>query len=241
MKTRPVVCYAFLAMTILPVALRAQPAREACAEAARALVRQSTSWESGRYGGDTLRWRAANGALGFCRVDARGRVFEVTVERWGSEVDVWLPPGGGGGAGLTEERGYDRRGDDYTSFGARALGDCTSACRRDDRCRAYTYSARDSRCWLKSRVNSPQAAYGMITGFKSAASAGVTEEAGLDRRGNDYSSFRASGLADCKETCLRDGRCRAYTFDTRNGACFLKDRVNSAQRDGGMVTGYKLD
>ena len=41
--------------------------------------------------------------------------------------------------------------------------------------------------------------------------------------------------------CRKDGRCRAYTYDTRNDACYLKDRVNSSQRDDAMVTGYKQE
>ncbi len=233
-------------LLIAAAPLPAQSGREACADAARALVRQQTSWDEARYGAttDTLRWRASDGTRGTCRLDSRGRVYEVKVEQWGSGGDIIIGPPGGGGE-LTEERGMDRRGDDYTNFGARSLSDCKSACRRDGRCLAYSFSVRDGRCWLKSRVNSPHLNRDMITGYKSSGSGGggsggrLTEEWGYDRRGNDYTSFRADGLGDCQSACRRDGRCRAYTFDTRNRACYLKDRVNSGQADSGMVTGYK--
>mgnify|MGYP002382467333 CR=1 FL=1 len=64
-------------------------------------------------------------------------------------------------------------------------------------------------------------------------------ERGFDRRGSDYVDFRARDLFDCKDSCRRDERCRAYTFDTVERTCWLKSRVNSQQRDRDMVTGYK--
>ena len=152
--------------------------------------------------------------------------------------------GSGGELGLTEERGYDRRGNDYRSFRARGLADCMGACRKDGRCRAYTYDTRNESCYLKDRVNSPLRNEVMVTGYKDEDSGdfgGLTEERGHDRRGSDYTSFRARGLEDCKGACRKDGRCRAYTYDTRNEACYLKDRVNSSQRNDSMVTGYKRD
>ena len=53
----------FGALFVTAVALPAQSGREACADAARALVRQQTSWDESRYGAmtDTLRWRALDG------------------------------------------------------------------------------------------------------------------------------------------------------------------------------------
>jgi hypothetical protein len=228
----------------------APAAREACADAARTLVRQPTGWEDAEHsfsGSATLRWRAANGTRGFCKIDARGRVYEVKVEQWGVDDDLWVGPGGDSRS-LTEERGFDRRGDDYDSVRLRSLSDCQATCRRDERCRAYTWSAREGRCWLKSKVNSPEPDRDMVTGYKTENDAGgpggggrgrVSEEWGLDRRGSDFSTFRSDRLADCQDACEREGRCRAYTFDTRNRLCYLKDRVNAPQPDAGMVTGTK--
>ena len=67
----------------------------------------------------------------------------------------------------------------------------------------------------------------------------LTEERGLDRVGNDYSDFRVQNLLECQDSCLRDERCRAYTYDTVDRVCWLKDRANSQQRSRDMVTGYK--
>jgi hypothetical protein len=71
------------------------------------------------------------------------------------------------------------------------------------------------------------------------APAGLTEERGFDRRGNDYVDFRARDLVDCQDSCRRDNRCQAYTFDTIDRTCWLKNRVNSQQRNRDTVTGYK--
>lgn len=78
-------------------------AREACRRAASVLVNQEARWDDdyrGQQRGmtDSLRWRAADGTYGTCLADRRGRVYQVSVERWGSnssDVDVW--PGTGSG------------------------------------------------------------------------------------------------------------------------------------------------
>jgi hypothetical protein len=222
-----------------------QSARSACESAARALARQQTSWEdSGRgSGGDTLRWRAANGTRGLCRVDDRGRVYDVRVESWAPDDDFEVWPDGSGD--LTEEIDFDRRGNDYRNFRASSLARCQDACRSEGRCRAYTFRSRDGLCWLKDRANDRQFDRDMVTGYKTGNGGGsggggrLTEERGEDRRGSDYADFRADGLRDCQDACQRDPRCRAYTYDTRSRGCYLKSQVPQAQRNSQMVSGYK--
>jgi hypothetical protein len=162
--------------------------------------------------------------------------------------------GGGGYGNLTEEPGYDRRGNDYTSFRARDLGDCQRACNRESRCRAYTFSTRSGDCYLKDRVNRGERSGEMVTGYKTDGDGGagptrppgggwgdgyLTEESGRDRKGNDYDSFRSRSLDDCKQECRRDRRCQAYTFIRSSRECYLKDRINIARDNRDAVTGYK--
>lgn len=221
-------------------------------------------WGYDRRGNDydTFRARSLAACVEACRDDRRCRAYtydtrddtcylkdrvnssqrnEAMVTGYKQDND----DGGSGDFGLTEEQGYDRRGNDYTSFRARRLADCTGACRKDRRCRAYTYDTRNDVCYLKDRVNSPQRNDAMITGYKrdhsDSSDYGLTEERGYDRRGSDYTSFRVRDLSDCMDACRKDGRCRAYTYDTRNDVCYLKGRVNSPQRDEAMVTGYKRE
>jgi hypothetical protein len=74
--------------------------------------------------------------------------------------------GGRGGRHLTEERGYDRRGNDYRSFGVPAVAECKRACAGDRRCQAYTFLTRTTTCYLKDRAGDPQRQNGAVTGFK---------------------------------------------------------------------------
>jgi hypothetical protein len=234
------------ALAVAAPPLAAQSARDACADAARALVRQQTSWEDSdrRSFGDpsVLSWRAYDGTRGSCRVDARGRVDEVRVVQWGGgdDVIVW-PPGGGGGV-LSEERGFNRKGGDYASFRASTLGDCQAACERDGRCRAYAYDLRESYCWLKAQVPPAQPSRDMVSGARGAGSGAggsLSEQWGYDRRGGDYRDFRAGSLGVCQRACEEERRCRAYSFDTRTGACYLKDQVAPSAPREEMVTGHK--
>jgi hypothetical protein len=242
---RSIRTFAVAALVAAPLPLAAQSARDACADAARALVRQQTDWEDADRRGfgdpEILYWRAWDGTRGTCRVDERGRVDEVRVQRWGREgdVDVW-PPSGGGGF-LSEERGFNRKGSDYTSFRASELDDCQDACRRDSRCRAYAYDLRERHCWLKSRTPGAEPSRDMVSGAKGAGPVGgaLTEEWGTDRRGGDYRDFRAGSLALCQEACDAERRCRAYAFDVESGSCWLKDRVAPASPRRDMVSGYK--
>jgi len=229
------------ALLTVATALAAQPQRQACADAARALVQQPTSFEQSRGYGDTVRWRASNGARGVCRVDRQGRVYQVEVESWGGGWGGG-PDGHGDDRGISEEQGYDRRGGDYNSIQLGSVEACQDTCQHEERCMAYTYNTSEGRCYLKSSASEPQVAPGRISGAKySGAFAGdnLTVERGADHRGGDYNSFRTSGLEICMDACRHEDRCRAYTFDTTNGTCYLKDRVYPAQPNGITITGFK--
>lgn len=159
--------------------------------------------------------------------------------------------------GLTEEYGVNRRGADYRNFAADDLRTCQNACKGDTRCRAYAYNLNHRVCYLKSQVPEASGDREVTSGIKQGWGGGeggsggtsgggggqgqLTEERGLDRRGNDYSDFRARNLLDCQDSCRRDNRCRAYSFDTIERVCWLKDRVNSQQRNRDIVTGYKQE
>ena len=161
-----------------------------------------------------------------------------------------------GPSGLTEEYGVNRRGADYRNFAADDLRTCQNACKNDSRCRAYAYNLNRRVCYLKAQVPDASQDREVTSGVKQGwggndegnnggnnggggAQGQLTEERGFDRRGSDYVDFRARGLADCQDSCRRDNRCRAYTYDTIERTCWLKDRVNSQQRNRDAVTGFK--
>lgn len=53
---------------------------------------------------------------------------------------------------LSERVGYNLEGGDYTSVYFETLRECQAACRRDERCAAYTYNTRSRTCYLKDRT-----------------------------------------------------------------------------------------
>lgn len=79
----------------------------------------------------------------------------------------------------------------------------------------------------------------VLVPLAAAAQRGISEEPGVNRRGNDYTSFRVDDLRDCKRACSRDSRCEAYAFNTGNRLCYLKDRVPRGYRDSNVVSGVK--
>lgn len=209
-------------------------------------------------------WVEIDGRGGFKRIEFDGQTpvrLGVSFRAKGPNLELPPPPPPVDESEVTEEFGINRKGSDYSDFGADNLRSCQDACRRDSRCQAYSYNTQNRICYLKSRAPNSTNDRDVISGVKrgwdgnrgdGSANAGdgwdgsggssrgrLTEERGYDRRGNDYLDFRARDLDDCQAACLHDGHCRAYTYDSRNGACYLKDRVNSQYRNGDRVTGFK--
>jgi len=161
-----------------------------------------------------------------------------------------LPGSGGGGRFLSEERGSDYRGGDYTNFRSRGLGNCQDACRRDRRCQAYTFNGRSGVCYLKDRVGDRERNGETVTGRKERGDGDgpgrphheggeLSREPGFDYYGGDYTNFRAPGDDNCRDECRRDRRCAAYSFNLRSGMCYLKEQVGSLRRNPDIVTGVK--
>lgn len=155
-----------------------------------------------------------------------------------------LPPGGGD---LSEEEGYDYKGNDYTDFPARSATSCKAECRQEARCRAYAYNVRTATCYLKDRVTPRQRNSETISGVKGGEGSepgqggDFREIEGVDSRGGDYDNFRAGGPAACREECRRDRRCRAFTFNRSSETCYLKDRTGDLQPNRDTVSGIRGD
>jgi hypothetical protein len=157
-------------------------------------------------------------------------------------------PGGGGnwGGRLSEERGVDYPGGDYSSFRSEDLDDCQSACRRDRKCEGYTYYPDDDRCYLKERIGGGKRNDNAVSGVKGGGrpsypgSGGrLSEENGQDYRGGDYDNFRARSLSACQDECRRENRCVAYTYYPKTGVCYVKDRLGDLERNKDSITGRK--
>ncbi len=65
------------------------------------------------------------------------------------------------------------------------------------------------------------------------------EQLGVNLPRNDYTKVYLETLAECQAACERQAQCRAYTYNTRERMCYLKDRVSRAERDSDCVSGEK--
>ncbi len=72
---------------------------------------------------------------------------------------------------------------------------------------------------------------------------GTSFESDTDRRGFDYQRLPGTEDAEsCRDLCLRDGKCRAWTWvkpgvQEARGVCYLKDPAPAATRDTCCVSG----
>ena len=151
-------------------------------------------------------------------------------------------PGNGGGGGLSEERGVDYPGGDYSNFRTRSLDECKSTCRRDRKCDGYTYYLKDGTCYLKDRIGGGKRNNDTVSGTKRGGGQDqgrLTEEEGQDYKGGDYDNFRARDLSACQNECRRERRCVGYTYYLKDGTCYLKDRLGNLERNKDTVTGRK--
>ena len=67
----------------------------------------------------------------------------------------------------------------------------------------------------------------------------ITQRDGYEIRGHDYTDVRVSTLAACQQTCANEDRCRAYTYNTAEQKCFLKDVIGEYSPRTARVSGEK--
>ena len=151
--------------------------------------------------------------------------------------------------------GYDRRGNDYTTFAVRN-GDpsvCATRCEHDARCRAWSFSfprtaSVQAVCRLKNNVPPREENACCVSGVRGAAVIEPRQgplEYSIDRFGGDYRFFDtatdASGTA-CKAACESDHHCRAWTY-VRPGyisvsaRCYLKSKLTRPRAKPCCISG----
>jgi hypothetical protein len=162
-------------------------------------------------------------------------------------------------AGLNDlEWDTNRPGRDYDDFHAGNVDKCKKACRRDNQCKAFSYDQDERRCWLKDGRPRKRNANGMVSAVRNRNQggggnnagdrdqshlpgqvAGVTIERNSVRQGGDYRNMKARNAQDCARRCSNNHRCRAFSYDTRDQGCFLKDRVPKRSNYSWTVSGVK--
>jgi hypothetical protein len=163
-------------------------------------------------------------------------------------------------AGLNDlEWDTERPGRDYDDFHARNVNICKKACRHDNQCKAFSYDQDERHCWLKDGRPRKRKANGMVSAVRNRNQgdgngngggmsdqshlprqvAGVSIERNSVRQGGDYRNMKARNPQDCARRCSNNSRCRAFSYDTRNKRCFLKDRVTKRTNYTWTVSGVK--
>jgi len=61
---------------------------------------------------------------------------------------------------------------------------------------------------------------------------------GYDAIGFDYRTVKDVTFAGCQEICKGDSECKALTYNTKHGVCFLKDNVLALIRNSNAVASY---
>lgn len=161
--------------------------------------------------------------------------------------------GSGGVSGMSLDYDTNRLGGDYDDFRAGDVQQCASTCSRDRRCRAFAYSERNGRCWLKERASNPTPQRGIVSGAKRGGGGGngsghkppPREIAGIKiydnqkRSGYDYRNFNSGTVQRCAHTCADDRRCRAFNFGKERGDCHLKNDVPRGENNRTVISGVK--
>jgi hypothetical protein len=230
--------------------------------------RQHVELELAEFDGrpsDATGWVKLDGRGGFERIEMSGKTpirlsVDFFAER-GFAVAPWQPssppsprppdrpgpPGPSGQGQFTEDWGMDRPGNDLRNLKVERLDQCHSLCWNDSRCQAYAFNQSSRVCYLKSAPGYPSPRRDVVSGVRKdgpgagQGAYGLTEVPGLDQPGNDYVDFRARDLRDCQRSCAEDPRCRAYTFNTRSGQCYLKSYPGPTRSRSDTITGEKRE
>lgn len=125
---------------------------------------------------------------------------------------------------------YDLPGSDLSGMplAGHTADSCEAACARRSDCRAYTFTATNGNCWLKSAAPAPAACTNCWSGIKKSL------EVSVDRPGSDLAGMPLTGItsaATCQTRCVQRNDCRSFTWVSSANTCWLKGFV------AGPVTG----
>ncbi|MDK4724925.1 trypsin-like peptidase domain-containing protein [Rhizobium phaseoli] len=76
------------------------------------------------------------------------------------------------------------------------------------------------------------------TNLPAQPAASLIDARGYDAIGFDYRAVKDVTYSGCREICQGDSLCRAITYNTKHGVCFLKDNVVALIRNSDAVAAY---
>jgi hypothetical protein len=67
------------------------------------------------------------------------------------------------------------------------------------------------------------------------------DEPGIDRYGSDYKDLQVQNLQECREVCLKEPQCRAFSFNRSANQCWLKNSVPLRKENATFISGVKIE
>jgi hypothetical protein len=146
-------------------------------------------------------------------------------------------------AGMQLEYGVERLGSGYRRMPKQHAEDCARACGDLDSCLSFRYVPRDRQCVLFNALVDSQPRPGVVSGVRAGGRQweqdgfALHQDVGL--AGRDYRHQNSAGLAQCIELCGADPQCQAFSFDTGNARCALKQTVPPRRYRKGLISGFR--
>lgn len=148
---------------------------------------------------------------------------------------------------FTAYDGRDMEGGDYHKERGVPLEHCESLCRKDTRCRAYSYDSWNRYCFLKAAVNPLRLEPRNVTFVAEGASVTYDErEPVIQRRpykrfpNEPYLQANAQNYFDCAQRCLKDKRCEGFNFYVAARRCHLIEKPKEYSDDRTADLGIKV-
>ncbi|RID91624.1 hypothetical protein D2N39_13085 [Gemmobacter lutimaris] len=141
-------------------------------------------------------------------------------------------------------------GQDLSAAGIRnvSLSECETICRNDPTCAAFSYVSATRWCWPKSAVENVSLSPGTISGVTDytrvnaeALDRPFVELTGADLSGADLypRGIRDLSLQGCREVCLREENCRAFSWVAKKRWCFPKYGLGVPRKMLGTISGLR--
>jgi hypothetical protein len=125
------------------------------------------------------------------------------------------------------------------------LEECERECSTNSDCKAFTFNARHSACFLKSDGARAYTSAGAQSGYKTELEGRIrrstlTIAEQTDLPGSDYRALNRSELSLCADVCESDGKCVAFTYVPNIRRCWLKSSVPASTISRNTVSGFKI-
>lgn len=139
-------------------------------------------------------------------------------------------------------------GADLSANGIRdiSLYDCSSSCRSNPSCAAFSYVSSKRWCWHKSAVQNLSYAPGVVSGIykRERVSPGLLDRPFFEISSNDLRGFdifprglKNMTLEQCRSVCNGNSACVAFTWVIQKNWCFPKHDVGQLIKQNGVISG----